>query len=183
MLTEIPRSLATAPQRLSAEHGVIEVAWSLPTSAPRGWMVVGHPHPLFGGAMSNKVTYMLAAAAAEAGWLALRFNFRGVGGSAGQHDGGRAETADYLAVASALRTHLPNLPSVYSGFSFGGFVALRAAEQAPPDGVLTVEALCCNRDLPATLPFGDGQPRLRIAGADGSLLSMMTTSFASRRRK
>ena len=177
MLTEIPRSLATAPQRLSAEHGVIEVAWSLPSSAPRGWMVVGHPHPLFGGAMSNKVTYMLAAAAAEAGWLALRFNFRGVGGSAGQHDGGRAETADYLAVASALRTHLPNLPSVYSGFSFGGFVALRAAEQAPPDGVLTVAPpLTKYVDLP--MPAVPTMPWWTIHGADDDVVAMADNEAA-----
>lgn len=138
MLSEIPGSAAEAPSQLIANHGAIEVAWSLPRGAPLGWMVVGHPHPLFGGAMSNKVTSTLASAAAEMGWVALRFNFRGVGRSDGQHDGGRAETDDYLALAAALRAHLPTLPSVYAGFSFGGFVALRAAEQVPPTGVLTV---------------------------------------------
>lgn len=138
MLTEIPQSPSAAPKLLQGPHGAIEVAWSLPKQALRGWMLVGHPHPLFGGAMSNKVTYALAAAAAEAGWLALRFNFRGVGASQGAHDGGRAETDDYLSLAAALRQHLPDHPAVYAGFSFGGFVALRAAERKTPSGVLTV---------------------------------------------
>lgn len=45
MLSEIPGSVAEAPSQLIANHGAIEVAWSLPRGAPLGWMVVGHPHP------------------------------------------------------------------------------------------------------------------------------------------
>lgn len=177
MFTEIPGSLSSAPTRLIADHGAIEVAWSLPKSAPKGWMVVGHPHPLFGGAMSNKVTYMLAAAAAEAGWLALRFNFRGVGRSEGQHDGGRAETDDYLALAAALRAQLPTLPSVYCGFSFGGFVALRAAEQVAPHGVLTVAPPMTKYvDLP--MPAIPTVPWWTVHGTDDDVVSMADNEAA-----
>jgi uncharacterized protein len=138
MLCTLPKSLSAAPDRLAAPHGNIEVAWSLPAQTPRGWMVIGHPHPLFGGAMGNKVVHSMAMAAAASGWLALRFNFRGVGRSEGVHDGGRAETTDYLWLANFLGRLGPGLPRVFAGFSFGGFVALRATETMVPEGVLTV---------------------------------------------
>ncbi len=177
MLSQIPPTLSVAPTRLQAPHGDIEVAWSLPKQPPRGWMLVGHPHPLFGGAMSNKVTYTLAAAAAEAGWLALRFNFRGVGASQGVHDGGGAETDDYLHLAAALRQHLPNLPSVYAGFSFGGFVAMRAAEHESPSGVLTVAPpLTKYVDLPT--PSVPTVPWTLIHGTADDVVLMSDTEAA-----
>jgi len=88
--------------------------------------------------MGNKVVHSMAMAAAASGWLALRFNFRGVGRSEGVHDGGRAETTDYLWLANFLGRLGPGLPRVFAGFSFGGFVALRATETMVPEGVLTV---------------------------------------------
>ena len=65
--------------------------------------VVCHPHPQHGGTMDNKVVATLARAFAQCGWRTVRFNFRGIGGSAGAWDEGRGEIDDALAVTAALR--------------------------------------------------------------------------------
>ena len=73
--------------------GVIEAvrdAAAVPAgAAARGVAVIAHPHPLFGGTLDNKVVQTLARALVQCGWTAVRFNFRGVGASAGTHDQGR----------------------------------------------------------------------------------------------
>lgn len=90
---------------------------------PRGIAVIAHPHPLFGGTMDNKVVQTLARAFVHSGWTAVRFNFRGVGGSAGTHDEGRGEAEDFLAV---VRQAAPEGPLALAGFSFGAFVTSHA---------------------------------------------------------
>jgi hypothetical protein len=90
---------------------------------PRGVAIVAHPHPLFGGTMQNKVAQTVARAHAEAGWKAVRFNFRGVGDSEGQYDQGLGELDDLLAV---VRHFAPQGPLALAGFSFGAFIASRA---------------------------------------------------------
>lgn len=89
----------------------------------RGVAVIAHPHPLFGGTMDNKVVQTLARAFAASGWTAVRFNFRGVGGTAGTHDEGRGELDDLLAV---VRQAAPEGPIALAGFSFGAFVTSHA---------------------------------------------------------
>ena len=77
---------------LQGEAGAIEAQRDVPAgAAPRGVVVIAHPHPLFGGTMDNKVVQTLARAFVQCGWSAVRFNFRGVGASAGVHDEGRGE--------------------------------------------------------------------------------------------
>jgi alpha/beta superfamily hydrolase len=99
---------------------------ALPGGTPtRGVAVIAHPHPLFGGTMENKVVQTLARAFVQCGWSAVRFNFRGVGASAGVHDEGRGETDDLLAVIAQCA---PTGPLALAGFSFGSFVASRALE-------------------------------------------------------
>ncbi|MCK6432995.1 MAG: alpha/beta fold hydrolase [Burkholderiaceae bacterium] len=93
----------------------------------RGVAVLCHPHPLHGGTMDNKVVQTLARAFVQLGYRAVRFNFRGVGGSAGRWDDGRGETEDALAVIAATRE--PGCPLALGGFSFGGYVAARAAQR------------------------------------------------------
>lgn len=135
---DLPAPGDVLPTRLRAPVGVVEIAWTLPKTAPRGLALVAHPHPLFGGALSNKVTYTLATQAARRGLVALRFNFRGVGASEGTHGGGVAETEDAEALARALQAAAPTLPLFLLGFSFGAFIQLRVAERLSVDGVLTV---------------------------------------------
>ncbi len=95
-------------------------------AAPRGVAVIAHPHPLFGGTMDNKVVQTLARAFVGSGWTAVRFNFRGVGATAGTHDDGRGELDDLLAV---VRQVAPQGPLALAGFSFGAFVTSHALER------------------------------------------------------
>ncbi len=106
--------------------GSLEVAIDRPEGSSLGTAVVAHPHPLHGGAMTNKVVQTLARAAVLAGLTAVRFNFRGVGGSEGVYDEGRGELDDLLAVVQA---EAPDGPLVLAGFSFGAFVTTHAIER------------------------------------------------------
>jgi uncharacterized protein len=107
--------------------GVLDCAVDEPADAPRGVAVLCHPHPQHGGTMDNKVVQTLARALVQLGYRAVRFNVRGVGGSAGTWDEGRGETDDALAVVTACRQ--PGLPLLLGGFSFGGYVAAQAASR------------------------------------------------------
>jgi hypothetical protein len=93
--------------------------------------LVCHPHPLHGGTLHNHATHRLARAARAAGGASLRFGFRGVGRSAGRHDGGRGEVEDALAALDFLAARFPGLPCLACGFSFGAHVALAAAPRHP----------------------------------------------------
>jgi alpha/beta superfamily hydrolase len=105
--------------------GAIACAIDEPPAAPRGVAVLCHPHPQHGGTMDNKVVQTLARAFLQLGYRVVRFNFRGVGASAGAWDEGRGEVDDALAVIAAHRD--PTWPLALGGFSFGGFVAATAA--------------------------------------------------------
>lgn len=103
----------------------------------RGLALVAHPHPLMGGANNNKVVYTLAHGLRDAGYLALRPNFRRVGKSAGVHDHGVAETEDLLAVLDDARTRWDaahTLPVLLAGYSFGAFVQTRVAKRLAEGG-------------------------------------------------
>ena len=89
----------------------------------RGVALVCHPNPVQGGTMLNKVVSTLQRSARDCGYHTLRFNYRGVGASAGSHDIGSGEVDDAEAVAAWLRERYPDLPITLLGFSFGGFVA------------------------------------------------------------
>jgi len=108
------------------------------SGAPRAFGVACHPHPLFGGTMDNKVTHVLARSMMECGAPAFRFNFRGVGASAGKFDNGRGETADLLAVVTEGRRRFPDAAVWLAGFSFGAFVALRGAVELAPAKLIAV---------------------------------------------
>lgn len=86
---------------------------------PRMAAVVCHPHPLYGGTMHNKVVYRIARGLRRAGIVALRFNFRGVGKSEGEHAHMVGEIDDVRAALEYLRERYPELPFALAGFSFG----------------------------------------------------------------
>ena len=113
--------------------GALEIAVDQPTGQPRGVAVIAHPHPLFGGTLDNKVVQTLARAFVQCGWTAVRFNFRGVGGSAGSHDEGRGELDDFLAVVQHVAPAGDGAPALaLAGFSFGAFVTTHAFERLDP---------------------------------------------------
>ena len=91
----------------------------------RGIALIAHPHPLMGGTKGNKVVTTLARALYALGNVTLRPNFRGVGGTQGEHDEGRGETDDLLAVARYAQQRFGALPLTCAGFSFGSFVQTR----------------------------------------------------------
>ncbi|MEZ5427444.1 MAG: alpha/beta family hydrolase [Pyrinomonadaceae bacterium] len=107
---------------IPASHGKLEAILKEPKGEPKGVALVCHPHPLGGGTMHNKVVYRAAAGLLDAGLVALRFNFRGVGASTGQHDDGRGEREDVLDALRYLTENFPGLPATLAGFSFGSRV-------------------------------------------------------------
>ena len=107
--------------------GRIEVAIDAPAGHAQGVAILCHPHPVHGGTMDNKVVQTLARAFVQLGQRAVRFNFRGVGGSDGQWDEGVGEIDDAMAVVAAQRDAA--LPLTLAGFSFGSYVAAQVAQR------------------------------------------------------
>ena len=122
-------------------QAVVEDPRGANAAPPAAFAVVCHPHPLHGGTMDNKVATTLARSIHELALPTIRFNFRGVGDSAGSFDEGRGETDDALAVVAYGRQRWPDATLWLAGFSFGGHVALRAAcrpEAMPLTRLVTV---------------------------------------------
>ena len=107
--------------------------------------------------MHNKVAYILARAFNDMGAVSLRFNFRGVGASAGTFDNGEGESGDALAAMDWLQARHPGLPLWLGGFSFGAYVALRAQSQRPLGRLVTVapavERFATGPIVPPTCPW------------------------------
>ncbi|HEX7328806.1 MAG TPA: alpha/beta hydrolase [Casimicrobiaceae bacterium] len=119
--------------------GAIETVIAVPQPPPRGIALVTHPHPLQGGTLDNKVTVTLAKTFFALGYVAVRFNFRGVGASAGSFDEGNGETDDALIVLEYVRARFGvQLPFALAGFSFGSFVQTRVAQRVAPVGMVLV---------------------------------------------
>jgi alpha/beta superfamily hydrolase len=125
---------------IAGPSGPLESRLEIPgdATAPRVFGVACHPHSLKGGTMDNKVTHTIARAMVETGAPAFRFNFRGVGASAGEFDKGRGEVDDLAAVVAEGRRRFPGAALWLGGFSFGAFVALRAAPQLQPAKLIAI---------------------------------------------
>jgi alpha/beta superfamily hydrolase len=139
----------------SGPAGSLEVAVDRPAGVAKGTAVIAHPHPLFGGTMNNKVVQTLARAFVQCGWASVRFNFRGVGASAGVHDEGRGELDDLLAVVDSLA---PQGRLCLAGFSFGAFVTSHA-----------VERLHAQRTLEKVVLVGTAASRFQVASVPEEL--------------
>ena len=123
----------TQKSSMAGPAGALEIALDLPAGESRGIAVIAHPHPLFGGTLDNKVVQTLARAFVQSGWTAVRFNFRGVGGSAGSHDEGRGELEDFMAVVQQVAPSGEGEATLaLAGFSFGAFVTTHAFERLNP---------------------------------------------------
>lgn len=101
---------------------------------PKGVVIIGHPHPLFGGSADNKVVTTIARSFRELGCITLRPNFRGVGASQGEHDHGIAETDDLYALYQWMIQQYGSPPFYLAGFSFGAFVITRLAKRLADEG-------------------------------------------------
>lgn len=158
---------APAPLRGSTPGpaGPLEVLCEPGTGAALA--VLCHPHPLYGGTLDNKVVHTLARAARQCGAHAVRFNFRGVGASAGVHDGGAGEVDDLRTVVAWARERYPGLPLHVAGFSFGAAVALMGANTLDAASVLVVAPPVERLAVPAA---GTLHPPLAIIHGDADTL-------------
>lgn len=119
--------------------GTLESTVTIPESMRFNFMAfLGHPHSLQGGTMNNKVVTTLARAFRELGIPSLRFNFRGVGQSEGIYDSGLGESEDMLLLVQEWRKVHPEMKLIFAGFSFGSYVAYRAAAQSESHLLITV---------------------------------------------
>ncbi len=126
------------PGFVTGPAGQIETLLESPADGEcRGLAIICHPHPLHGGAMTNKVTHTLARVACDLGLAAMRFNFRGVGASEGEHDDGVGEIDDAAAVLTSSSSRFPGV-RLFAGFSFGGAVAIELARREQPDCLITI---------------------------------------------
>ena len=126
--------------QIQGPAGLLETVVAAPTDTnnPEWLAVICHPHPLQGGTMTNKVVTTLAKTLHHLGMAAVRFNFRGVGNSQGQYDGGRGETADLLAIVDHFQRNYPAAKICLAGFSFGAYIAYRGATEVAADDLITV---------------------------------------------
>lgn len=100
--------------------------------------IISHPHPLYGGTMTNKVVHILAKSFSELNAITVRYNFRGVGKSAGKYDDGLGEAKDLQLLADELKQWHPQAPIWLAGFSFGAYVTARAQAAIKPEKLLLV---------------------------------------------
>src|SRR5271170_4516381 len=127
--------------------------------------VVCHPHPLYGGSMYNNVVDAILGAMWQGGYATLRFNFRGVGASEGEHDGGPGEVDDAVAAMAFLLSQpgVRQEGAVMAGYSFGAMVALSAGyERAEIARIVAVAIPLAMAD--ARVPDGASKPVLLVSG-------------------
>ena len=178
-MTDAPATTAPAPDRFPAEQasfflpgpaGRLETVTDVPEPehARAGTAIICHPHPLHGGTLHNKVVTMIERSLRELGLSTVRLNFRGTGESEGEHDDGRGETLDLLAVAEWVQTVRPNDALWLAGFSFGSYVSLLASRHLPVKQMISVAPPAGRWDFSAILP-GDW-PWLVIQGEDDDVV-------------
>ena len=116
--------MADLVREIPGAVGPLEALLDTPAGAPRIAVVFAHPLPTEGGTMHTKVVFQSAKALTRIGCVVLRFNFRGVGRSAGTWDNGRGEMDDYRAAVDFLSERYPDLEMWAAGFSFGSYIAM-----------------------------------------------------------
>ena len=140
-MSEVSFPRETGTLLLDGPAGPLEVAVDLPEAGVTPQPVVAiicHPLSTEGGTMHNKVVTMTARALRELGVTVVRFNFRGVGASAGQFDHGHGEQDDLRAIAAWVRARRPGDALWLAGFSFGAFVSLRMAGELLPQALVSI---------------------------------------------
>ncbi len=165
--------MALTTVRFASENGLrLEGRLAVP-DPPAGGVVLCHPHPQFGGSMSSAMIPALQRGLNDAGLVALRFNFRGVGRSEGAYDGGRGELRDTLAAVELVRAEVPELPLSVVGWSFGAMIGLAAAVGAPGVGAFIAIAPPVSWSASGELP--PAPPPEKVSAWDGRVLGICGT--------
>ena len=158
-------------REIAGPAGPLEALLDEPEGAPRAVAVFGHPHPLHGGTMHTKALYQAAKAMPRMGVAAVRFNFRGVGRSAGVFDAGPGEREDFLAAVSFVSERFPDVPIWAAGMSFGSWIAMTAGASDPRVSLLLGIAPPVDRyEFDALLTCT--LPKFIIHGEDDELISI-----------
>jgi uncharacterized protein len=157
-------------REIAGPVGSLEARLDLPAGAPRAIAVCGHPHPLHGGTMHTKALYQTAKALTRVGVGALRFNFRGVGASAGTFDAGVGERDDFRAALTFAGGRFPGLPLWAAGMSFGSWIALAVGADDPRVSLLLGVAPPVDRyDFSALA--ASTKPKFFVHGEDDELIA------------
>ncbi|MBN2433216.1 MAG: alpha/beta hydrolase [Acidobacteria bacterium] len=153
------------PLRIPSPAGFLEGCLEYPPAYTGRWAaLLCHPHPMYGGNMQHKVVVRMADALRECGAATLRFNFRGVGRSTGQHAHGAGEELDIAATWAFLRREAPAAQLILGGFSFGAWLALKVACSLPDLRYLLAVGLPIDRYDLSFWPT-DHPPLLLIQGS------------------
>ena len=131
---------------LTGPAGLLEALLDEGAAPPRAAVVFGHPHPQQGGTMHTRAVYQAAKGLTRIGCSVLRFNFRGVGLSAGEFDQGPGEMADFTAALDFMAARYPGVPLWAGGFSFGSWIALETGAADPRVSALIAVAPPVKRD-------------------------------------
>lgn len=153
-MTDLPSAGQSGRFDIAGPAGTLKATVSMPQRPfePPLLALVCHPHPLYGGTMENKVVTTLSRACTDAGLVAVRFNFRGVGGSEGSFSGAEGETEDAIAVLDWAIQATGARHFVLAGFSFGAYVSLRLARVRRPLQLVSVAPPLNYTDAPAWVP-------------------------------
>jgi alpha/beta superfamily hydrolase len=160
-------------RQIDGPAGPLEALIDLPSGTPRAAVVFAHPLPIQGGTMHTKVVFQGAKALARIGCAVLRFNFRGVGRSAGTWDEGRGEMSDYRAAVDFMSAQYPDLELWAAGFSFGSYIAMTCG--ADDDRVCTLVGISppVDRYEFASVKLS-AKPKFIIHGERDELISLKT---------
>ncbi|MEP7116353.1 MAG: alpha/beta family hydrolase [Acidobacteriota bacterium] len=157
-------------KEIAGPAGPLEARLDLPEGPPRAVAVCGHPHPLHGGTMHTKALYQAAKALTRVGVAALRFNFRGVGLSAGSFDAGPGEKDDFRAALDVASARFSGLPLWAAGMSFGAWIAATAGAADPRVSLMLLVAPAVDRYDFAELMTWE-KPKFIVHGEDDELIS------------
>lgn len=161
---------------IDGSAGKLEVALAEPELSPCGIAVIAHPHPLFGGTMDNKIVHTLFNTLLELGFISVKFNFRGVGKSAGVHDEGVGEIEDVVSITHFIRDHFTmqhgEQALLLAGFSFGGAIQAHAAQQLKPQHLVLVAPSVERLNAPAVIDHAENT--LIIHGDQDDVVPLQT---------
>lgn len=155
---------------IEGPSGQLEAMVSRPTDTPTAVGIICHPHPQHAGTMHNKVVTTLNWAMEAMNWVTVRFNYRGVGKSAGVYDNQIGEVEDARAIYQWLKQHYPNLPIHLAGFSFGAYISAKLASQVTAASLVSAAPVVSYSNYSAIEPINC--PWLAVVGEADDLVSV-----------